>query len=73
MHTPPHQLRFFHGGYQFAVFQYCAGGIARQTTQSENDHLPPLSRFSIFAHVSRSVVVRLNTGFPGAESGSTQK
>lgn len=28
---------------------------------------------SIFAHVSRSVTVRLNTGAPGALSGSTQK
>ena len=29
--------------------------------------------FSILAHVSFSATVRLNTGFPGAESGSTQK
>jgi len=29
--------------------------------------------FSILAHVSRSVIVRLKTGFPGAESGSAQK
>ena len=32
---------------------------------------PP--RFSIFAQVSRRVTVRLKTGFPGAESVSTQK
>ena len=29
--------------------------------------------FSIFAQVSLSVTVRLNTGFPGVESGSAQK
>ena len=29
--------------------------------------------FSIFAHVSTSDTVRLNTGFSGVESGSTQK
>ena len=29
--------------------------------------------FSIFAQVSRRVVVRLNTGLPGEESGSAQK
>lgn len=31
------------------------------------------ARCSILAQVSRSPIVRLNTGFPGAESGSTQK
>ena len=29
--------------------------------------------FSTFAHVSFSATVRLNTGFPGLESGSAQK
>jgi hypothetical protein len=29
--------------------------------------------FSILAHVSRSVTVRLNTGLPGSPSGSAQK
>jgi hypothetical protein len=33
----------------------------------------PAARFSIFAQVSRSPIVRLNTGVPGCESGSTQK
>ena len=46
------------------------GGIAPEPTDSDNDHA---SRFSIFAHVSRNATVRLKTGFPGAESGSTQK
>ena len=31
------------------------------------------ARCTIFAQVSRNPIVRLNTGFPGAESGSTQK
>jgi hypothetical protein len=33
----------------------------------------PFVAFSIFAQVSRSVTVRLNTGFPGRASRSAQK
>ena len=38
-----------------------------------HDQAPFPIAFSILAHVSRSVTVRLNTSFPGAESVSTQK
>ena len=37
------------------------------------DHFLPFARFSILAHVSRSATVRLKTGLPALESGSTQK
>lgn len=39
---------------------------------SSGDQLPRCP-FSIFAHVFFSATVRLNTGFPGFESGSAQK
>ena len=52
---------------QAASFEHAA--------DSENDHFAfvPFCAFSILAQVSRSVTVRLKTGVPGVESGSTQK
>ena len=67
------EFRFFDGGDEFAVFQHCGGGIAEQAADSEDDHFGCLPRFSILAQVSFSVTVRLKTGLPGVESGSTQK
>ena len=69
------ELRFFDGGDQFAVLQDGGGGVAHDAADSEDDHgwLLCLPRFSILAQVSRSGTVRLKTGLPGAESGSTQK
>ena len=67
-----HQFGFFDGGHQLAVLQNGAGGIAADAADSQNDHLR-LSRFSILAQVSFRASVRLNTGLPGVESGSTQK
>ena len=73
MHAAPQQFRFFHGGGQFAVFQNGGGRIAQYAADSQDDHRPPFSRFSIFAQVSRSATVRLKTSLPGAVSGSTEK
>ena len=53
-----------------------------RTAQAASFSKPPMPRmiilfpscvFSILAQVSRSATVRLNTSFPAAESGSTQK
>src|SRR5579871_1638577 len=71
-----HQLGFFDGGDQLAIFQNSAGGVAGNASDSQNDHAfdcPPFSRFSSFAKVSRRATVRLKTGPSGVESGSTQK
>ena len=73
MGAAPDQLRFFDGGSQFAVLEYGGGGIAEQAADSENDHFGCLPRFSILAKASFRVTVRLKTGLPGVESGSTQK
>ena len=67
------EFRFFHGGDQLAVLEYRGGGIAQHAADSEDDHLDCLPRFSILAQVSFRATVRLKTGLPGAESGSTQK
>ncbi len=73
MGAAPDEFRLFDGGSEFAVLEYCGGGIAEKSTDSEDDHFGCLPRFSILAKVSLSVTVRLKTGFPGVESGSTQK
>ncbi len=67
------ELRFFDGGREFAVLEHGGGGIAEKAADSEDDHFGCLPRFSILAQVSRSATVRLKTGLPGVESGSTQK
>ena len=36
--APAHQLRFFDGGEQLAVFQNGGGRIAQQAADSEDDH-----------------------------------
>jgi len=43
------------------------------TSPTSTFYLPLLRFFSILAQVSRNDTVRLNTSFPSAESGSTQK
>ena len=73
MGAAPDEFRLFDGGREFAVFEHCGGGIAEKSTDSEDDHFGCLPRFSILANVSLSVTVRLKTGLPGVESGSTQK
>src|SRR5262249_55676835 len=73
VHPTPDELRLLHRRNQLAVLQDRAGGITQNAADSQNDHLPPFVCFSIFAHASFSPTVRLKTGLPGAESGSTTK
>ncbi len=69
----PRDFLLLDGGDQLTVLQDRASGIVEQAADSQNDHPFPFRVFSILAQVSRRVTVRLNTSFPGAESGSTQK
>ena len=67
-------LRFFHGGKDFSVFQQRAGCVVEQPSQTNDDHFDFFSDvFSILAQVSRRATVRLKTGFAGVESLSAQK
>jgi len=60
----------FHGRLQNFVRSQSTAPISNSRGKGELSYPP---RFSIFAHVSRSVTVRLKTGFSGVESRSTQK
>src|ERR1035438_7819741 len=70
------QLGFFDGRRETPVAQDGGCRIAQYAADSQNDHFafwPPCWAFSILAYASRSATVRLNTGWPGWESGSAQK
>ena len=64
------EFGFLDGGHQLAVFEDGARGIAQDSTDPEDDHLP---RFSIFAQASFSPTVRLKTSLAALESESTAK
>ncbi len=66
------ELGFFDGGGDAAVLYDGGGRVAQHSTDSEDVQFP-VPRFSILAQVSFRATVRLKTGEPGVESGSTQK
>ncbi len=66
------ELGFFDGGGDAAVLNDGGGRVAQHSADSEYVQLP-VPRFSILAQVSFNATVRLKTGDPGVESGSTQK